>query len=142
MITVLQAPTNHGKSATLLALRSLLIQRYPNSETTLHEGNPDFQSIIQLPSGVLVGLRSGGDPGYFALTDLEKFNDCDFVFCASRSRGVTTQIIHQYASTHSYEIIWTKTYTFSGDSETVEKALNQRKANELCDLLEHLVTLP
>lgn len=131
-IIVLQARCSQGKTQTLFALRRILSPS-PNIEEIIYENKNDFQSIITLENGCRVGIRSCGDPGNFRLTDLEKFQNCDFIFCAARTSGESCRIVQTYANNQEYDVIWTKPYSTRTDA--LQDLLNERRAEELKGLL-------
>lgn len=91
-VFALQGPGNCGKSTTLLTIYNALISKYPAATIqAVHNGTADIAVIVNGVNGRVVGIESQGDPGSRLQNTLAAFvaANCDIVFCACRSRGMT-----------------------------------------------------
>ncbi|MGJ8646613.1 MAG: hypothetical protein ACSHXJ_06925 [Marinomonas colpomeniae] len=94
IIYVLYGAENTGKTSTLRRLAKLfaLVSEY---EGDLHE-EKDF-CVTFMIKGRKVAVISGGDDANAISTGIEQVEDdseCDFIFCASRTKGQTTDFLH------------------------------------------------
>ena len=95
-IFALQGPSNSGKSSTLIQLCDRLVAKYPGATLdTLSTGSKDVTVIIHPINGKKVGIESQGDPNSRLQQSLIDFRNanCDIVFCACRTSGMTVNWI-------------------------------------------------
>ena len=107
-IFALQGSSNSGKSSTLIHLLNLVVAKYPNATVqTLHGGTKEVQVIVHPVNGKKVGIESRGDPGSHlqqSLTDFRNAN-CNIVFCACRTRGMTVNWINAMSPPDSVQFV-------------------------------------
>ena len=114
---VLYGSSNSGKTSTLRIFAqklSLIAQVYNPKDLLCLEGNKDFSISFSL-NDKRVFIYSAGD-------DRRSIEDClaqassgpstDFVFCASRTRGQTTDFLH--SNIDKSELRWIRQLTISG----------------------------
>lgn len=139
-IITLSNVSNKGKSSSLRELAKILESQNPNdiifSIPTPIPLTGDFRLIIKI-NGKIIAIESKGDPS----TDLGKrleeiFNtyNPDIIFCSSRTSRNTVHDIKTFATTHSYQQIWTSTYHMENNHDIV----NKLKAKHMVELLQTL----
>lgn len=141
IIIALSAEANKGKTKTLRELYSLLIN-YPNSKIiidTYPKNKTDFRLVIEI-NNVRVAIESKGDPNTNLKNRLKELStqyNCDLIFCACRSKGLTVANVNDMSKKHYfYEIIFTSTYKTS--NQNLHLKMNQIKAKHLLDLAQSL----
>lgn len=97
-IFALQGPGNCGKSTTLRMFYEELLLKYPKAVPALLKDGRDFKAIVSNVKGKLIGIESQGDPNSRLDESLKEFQtaQCDIVFCACRSWGMTCDWIAEY----------------------------------------------
>lgn len=107
-IYALQGPGNSGKSSTLIQLLNLVVAKYPGATMqALHSGTKDVKVIVHPVNGKKVGIESQGDPSSRleqSLTDFRNAN-CDIVFCACRTSGMTVDWIEAMSPPDNVQFI-------------------------------------
>lgn len=134
-IYALKAAANKGKTATLLALYALLIdkKRFPNAKATRHFGEKEIIATIENVNGHTVGLSSYGDPDNTWDKLDYYFGDgkCDIIFCACRTRGITVDEVNRLAKKCGYEVKFVKKDT--EESAAKQENVNKAQAEGLLD---------
>lgn len=139
-IITLSNVSNKGKSSSLRELAMILESRNPN-DIVFSNPSPilstgDFRLIIKI-NGKVIAIESKGDPSTDLGNRLEEiFNTYkpDIIFCSSRTSRNTVHDIKTFATTHSYQQIWTSTYHIDYQHDLV----NKLKAKHLFELLQSL----
>jgi hypothetical protein len=107
-IYVLQGPADCGKSSTIKEIFRILNTKYPNCIKKNYFPNQyDIKIEMQNIKGFLVGIESQGDPNSRlenSLNDFEK-SECDIIFCAARTRGMTVQWINSHSKKYHINFI-------------------------------------
>jgi hypothetical protein len=96
-IFALQGLGSSGKTSTLIELLNLITAKYPRAAVqAFHGGTRDVKVIVFPVNGLKVGIESRGDPNSRLLQSLADFRNanCDIVFCACRTSGMTVQWIN------------------------------------------------
>lgn len=107
-IFALQGSSSSGKSSTLIQLFNLIVAKYPGGTVqALHGGTKDVKVIVYPVNGKKIGIESQGDPNsrlQQSLTDFRNAN-CDIVFCACRTSGMTVNWINAMSPPDSVQFI-------------------------------------
>jgi hypothetical protein len=132
--------SNKGKSSTLRELAKMLEAINPSgiifSNPSSFIPTGDFRLIITV-NGKTIAIESKGDPSTDLGNRLEEiFNNYnpDIIFCSSRTSRTTVDDIKTFATTHSYQLIWTSTYHMDNN----HNLLNNLKAKHMIELLQTL----
>ena len=107
-IFALQGPSNCGKTDTLIRVRDALVSKYPSATIqNLHGGTRDIKVILRGIKGLVVGIESQGDPNSRLQQSLNDFisADCDIIFCACRTKGMTVAWINTLSPPHHIRFI-------------------------------------
>ena len=131
-----------GKSSSLRNLANLFDQQYqldiPAEILERIEARFDFQWVFEI-NGVTVAILSQGDPRTNLerrLRDLIAINNCNLIFCATRTRGETVRAVENVANAFDTNIIWTSTYQPTNENDVDQ--LNEIKAQHLLDLVHQM----
>lgn len=114
LLVVLQGIGNSGKTTVLKELLNLLLndkQKISSDpESTTNKRNKDISpTVINFKKDasegtIIVGIASAGDDKKIVEDNLDyllKKRNCDIVFCATRSYGDTTEVVHTYIDNNS-----------------------------------------
>lgn len=104
----LQGRGNCGKSDTLIRLFYAIQAKYPSATIqALHSGTQDITVIMRGVNGLVVGIESQGDPNSRLQQSLPTFAvaNCDIIFCACRTSGMTAGWVNALATTYSIQFI-------------------------------------
>jgi len=104
----LQGAGNRGKSDTLIRLFHALQTKYPRANSqALYSGTKDIAVIMHGVNGLVVGIESQGDPNSRLQTSLTAFAaaNCDIVFCACRTSGMTVSWVNALSGTYSIHFV-------------------------------------
>ena len=107
-IYALQGKKDTGKSTTLKALATTLQTKYPTATVqTIHNGKADIAIIMNGVNGFIVGIESQGDPNSRLQKTLDTFvnANCDIIFCACRTRGMTVEWINALSGQYNIHFI-------------------------------------
>ena len=107
-IYALQGRGNTGKSMTLKALSTTLQTNYPSASVqTIYNGTADIAIIMRGVNGLVVGIESQGDPSSRLQNTLAAFANvnCDIIFCACRTRGMTVNWINALSPRYNIHFI-------------------------------------
>ena len=107
-IFALQGLGSSGKTSTLIELLNLITAKYPRATVqAFHGGTRDVKVIIFPVNGLKVGIESRGDPNSRLLQSLADFRNanCDIVFCACRTSGMTVQWINAMSPPDNVQFI-------------------------------------
>ena len=124
-----------GKTSTLRAVATHLLQMYPNHKI-LHgsiSATGDFSLVVKINRQV-IAIESKGDPNTQLLERLEAIIESykpDIIFCTTRMKGDTVRAVE---SLDDYEAIWTSTYQVPRN----HAAANDLKGQHLIALLQGL----
>ena len=130
-----------GKSSTLREFAYELIKIFSENQIIYQDTVPfnpsgDFRLIIKI-NGKVIAIESKGDPNSDLkgrLDEIFKHYSPDIIICASRTRGKTVTHIDSFATTNSYQQIWTSTYQMDNNHDMV----NKLKAKHMIELLQIL----
>jgi len=105
----LQGRGKTGKTSTLKEVFNLLSQKYPLAVTEVIRQTSDIK-IIMLINGIKVGIESEGDPNGRLEESLHDFvqSNCNVIFCAVRTRGMTVGWVNHYAATYRIQYVGQK----------------------------------
>ncbi|OBU10610.1 hypothetical protein [Morganella psychrotolerans] len=105
-IYALQGRGNCGKTSTLKEIFNQLKAKYPNAIINIINENSDITIELNI-NGVKIGIESQGDPNSRLETSLLHFVsvNCDVIFCAVRTSGMTVQWVNNCSNTHNIEFI-------------------------------------
>lgn len=137
-IIALYGSSNKGKSTTIKAFAGLIQPHFGEAaqveELLDHNSNKDYQLLVTINGKVKVGIESEGDPGGRLKHSLDRFvrEKCDIIFCATRTRGTTTDFVGEVGK-QGYAIEWVEQIVVSGESD--QKQSNGRQAQLLLDKL-------
>jgi hypothetical protein len=98
-IFALQGRGDCGKSATLNTVFTMLRSKYPSAQVEdFFPESPDKKVIMTGVSGKKIGIESQGDPNSRLEQSLIDFDnaDCDIIFCAARTSGMTVAWIRSH----------------------------------------------
>lgn len=104
----LRGKGNCGKSDTLIRLFEAIQIKYPAATIKpLHSGTTDIAVIMYGVNSFVVGIESRGDPKSrleLTLSDFAAAN-CDIIFCACRTRGMTVKWIRKLSSAYNIHFV-------------------------------------
>ncbi|MGE4455274.1 MAG: hypothetical protein AB7D92_12175 [Sphaerochaeta sp.] len=128
-----------GKSRTLYLLAKLLIENgalllRSTENIDFFNDNPlrasgttcDFRAVFTL-NDKIIGITSKGDNDKEMESNLQFLKEgaeCDIVFSATLSRGVTTNALFSYAEDHSAVLIWVAK-SYYADNTTIKPTPSQ-----------------
>lgn len=94
---------------------------------------PDVSVILNY-NGFLVGLEGQGDPNsrMFRTVNILAQNNCDVIFCNTRTSGATVREVQRIARDFQYRLIWV---TNDRSDHIANNILNQRSANRFAHLV-------
>lgn len=105
-IYALQGRCSSGKTSTIREVFYQLKQKYPAAIINIILQKTDIKVIMDI-GRIKVGIESQGDPNSRlkqSLCDFVQLN-CDVIFCAVRTSGMTVDWVNQHASTHRIHYI-------------------------------------
>lgn len=107
-IFALRGAGSSGKSSTLIDLLNQITSKYPSAIVqNFHESAQDVKVIISPIQGLRIGIESQGDPNSRLEKSLADFRtaNCDIVFCACRTRGMTVMWINAMSPPDNVQFI-------------------------------------
>jgi hypothetical protein len=139
-IFVLQGASDHGKTKTIRKVYCKLHNDYPKARVTViypdsmnpndicneHWYKDDISVIMDNVNGLKVGVETRGDYAEVVKEGLKRFYDegCNIIFCATRTRGGTIDVIKSYKN--DYDILYIrKPYVARGKDVANEKMASQ-----------------
>lgn len=131
-IILISNSANKGKSSTLVELANLILNKYVDAQivyTYKQTTTIDFTLVIRV-KGKIVAFKSKETSNTEPENSLEKIiatYSPDILFCTSKTKGETLNVVNQIISKFNYSCIKTSTYQVNND---FEKA-NQTKAKHL-----------
>lgn len=101
-IYALKGRHDSGKTTTLKLLETTLISKYLSHKIIYRTGATDIVVIMDI-NGQRLGISSGGDSESIVLKNLNKLisHNCDYIFCATRSRGKTVAAVKGFSNSHT-----------------------------------------
>lgn len=105
-VYALQGRCSSGKTSTIREVFNQLKQKYPAAIINIILQKTDIKVIMDI-GRIKVGIESQGDPNSRlkqSLCDFVQLN-CDVIFCAVRTSGMTVDWVNQHASTHGIHYI-------------------------------------
>jgi hypothetical protein len=130
-IYALQGPADCGKSSTIKEIFKILNAKYPNCIKKDYFPNEDDIKIeMKNIKGFLIGIESRGDPNSRLRSSLDDFEkaECDIIFCAARTRGMTVQWINSHSKKYQINFI---RQTIVGDNRPQQIQRNQKVAQTI-----------
>ena len=129
---VIQGPTNHGKTLTLIKVYGILREKC-GEVVDYFPDEYDIRVILHDVNGLKVGICSQGDPNSRQKEDLKCLvqEGCDIIFCAARTSGMTVENIQAYEEI--YDITFVPQPFVEGDDSMQEQS-NEKMARELIAL--------
>ena len=118
-----------GKTETLKIVASIL-RNCPTFELIKEEQvNGIGIRLVCKVNGKKIAVETLGD---------HEDDNCNIIFCASRTRGDTVNSINEIVEQWGYSLIWTSTYEIVEGKEKQRTIVNKLKAHQLSDLLKAL----
>ena len=136
-IFALYGVSNVGKTSTLkLIAREIMRQFFGAASSVVLEPLPTGELIVIITTGkIKIGITSQGDPNTGLAERLKDFlaNNCDIIFCATRTSGGTITNVEEMERVNGYRTTWVTNYQ-SGYADE-RSFLNQRSAEDLVNLM-------
>jgi hypothetical protein len=135
-VIALSGPPDTGKSATVKKVYELLKAKHPNAPVTHEIVNHDVRAIINI-NGHSIGIESQGDPGSRIFTSISLFarEECEFIVCATRTRGQTVEVIENLKS--QYNIKWIQKLRESNKAQ--HEQINNALASDIFKQIQTLI---
>lgn len=134
-----------GKTSTLRELVVAFQNSYPNHiqlfpvlDAIRETG--DFCWVIQI-GDLTVAIESCGDPKTDLKGRLAKLKEqwnADVIFCATRTKGETVQVVAHFSASQGFDAIWTSTYVVPADKRAIANATKARHIHDLMQMLGYL----
>lgn len=140
---------NYGKSSSIIEFDKILnnsfgknIQNVINPVGTY---NDDILRIYKINNtiigNVIVGIESQGDPKSRQGSSLSLFaqKKCNFVICASRSKGNTVLNVENFCHNNKYDCYWISTLYSPDTFQKYGTKLNQRNGENIFEIFNDLM---
>lgn len=102
IIICLYAPSDKGKTKSIRRVHELL-----GGDADVRANSYDIVDELDY-KGVKIGIESAGDPDSEQKEAIEKLMNagCPIIVAASRTRGVTVDVVIRLADAYDYEVRW------------------------------------
>ncbi|ARV19175.1 hypothetical protein AEP_02248 [Curvibacter sp. AEP1-3] len=134
--------SNLGKSQTIKAVYEQLFKVFPDLKVIrdIRETEIEIRAVISV-NGHRIGVESRGDNRKIVDESLSIFAEakCQFILCATRSRGGTTDAVQEFAQLNKFTV---ETILKIGEPDvTAQSQANKKLARKIVKDIEALLSI-
>lgn len=136
IIICLYAPSDKGKTKSIRRVHELL-----GGDAEVRANSYDIVDELDY-KGVKIGIESAGDPDSEQAEAIEKLMNagCPIIIAASRTRGVTVDVVIDLSNQYGYTIIWiSPLYGHSPLTDASYIPFADANAKEVVEIIDKLI---